>query len=503
MRTLRNIFTTLAFATMAVVVGPAFSAERPPNIVLIFVDDLGWRDVGCYGSEFIETPQIDRLAREGLRFTDFYAAGAVCSPTRCAVQSGQNQARIGITDFIPGHWRPFEKVITPMVTAALPLDTITTAENLRPAGYATGYIGKWHLGNDPRHGPRHQGYDFAAVINGPHLPGRYRVQERNDLKPKPGQFRTDFEADLSARFIGENREKPFFLMISPYAVHIPLAAMSDKVAKYRKKAGDKGDNHLPHPVYAALVEHVDDLVGRIVGEIERAGLTDETMILFTSDNGGLYRRYDYQPASDPTVADNRPLRGEKGALYEGGIRVPLIVKYPPMIEPGTTCAEPAISYDFFPTFADLAGADLPAQETIDGLSLVPLLKNPGAKLEREAIHFHYPHYHHSRPAGAIRKGPWKLIEFLDGSEPELYNLSEDIGETKNLAEDRKGLAAALRKELREWRIDVGARMPLKNPAYDETRASEWWSRRTGEPLSQSPPRKPFPRTEKELTGKTK
>ncbi len=476
---------------------PAQAAEQP-NVILLFIDDLGWKDVGCYGNDFVETPHIDQLAADGMRFTDFYAAGAVCSPTRCAVQSGQNQARIGITAHIPGHWRPFERVINPMTTMALPLEVNTVAESLKAAGYSTGYIGKWHLGNDVRHGPQHQGYDFAAVINGPHLPGKYRVSNRKDLKASPGQYRTDFEGDLAVRFIEQQRKGPFFLMVSPYAVHIPLAGMSDKVAKYRRKAGAAGDKHLPHPVYAAMIEHVDDLVGRIVASVEDQGLTERTMILFTSDNGGLYRRYDYQPEVDPTVADNRPLRDEKGSLYEGGIRVPLIVKYPPLAKPGTECAEPSISYDFFPTFVDLAGGRLPENQAIDGLSLTPLLRNSHAKLAREAIHFHYPHYHHSRPASAIRKGKWKLIEFLDGTDPELYHLGEDLSETKNLAAERKGLTVALRKELVDWRQSVGARMPLKNPHYDPRRASEWWSRRSGQPLHAAGQlRKPFPRTEKD------
>ncbi|MBT5705435.1 MAG: sulfatase-like hydrolase/transferase, partial [Verrucomicrobia bacterium] len=219
---------------------PSAALAARPNIILIFIDDLGWNDIGCYGNSFVDTPRIDRLAAEGIRFTDFYAAGTVCSPTRCAVQSGQNQARIGITDFISGHWRPFERVITPRPTMALPLDIVTIAESMKAADYATGYIGKWHLGNGPAYQPQHQGYDFAAVIGGPHLPGQFRVQGKPNLKPKSDQYRTDFEADLSIQFIKENKDRPFFLMLSPYAVHIPLGAMSDKVAKYRRKAKDTG-----------------------------------------------------------------------------------------------------------------------------------------------------------------------------------------------------------------------------------------------------------------------
>jgi len=475
------------------------AAERP-NIVLIFVDDLGWKDIGCYGNDFVETPRIDALAAGGLRFTDFYASGPVCSPSRCALQSGQNQARIGITDFISGHWRPFERVITPRPRMALPLATVTVAESLKAAGYVTAYIGKWHLGNGARYQPDRQGYDFSAVVNGPHLPGRYRVQGRPDLKPKAGQYRTDFEADLSIDFIkrsnsGGANTKPFFLMLSPYAVHIPLAAMSAKAEKYRKKARATGQK-LPHPIYAAMIEHTDDMVGRIVDAIEAEGLTSKTMIIFTSDNGGLHKRYDYRAAADDLVATQSPLRGEKGTLFEGGVRVPLIIKYPPLTTAGTLCREPTVGHDFYPTFVDLAGGKLPANQPIDGHSLKPLLSKPSARLARQAIFWHYPHYHHDRPASSIRERDWKLIEYLDGSgDVELYNLSSDIGETKNLAAEKKGRMADLSQKLRNWRQQVVAHVPIPNPSYDPERAHEWWSTRSGKPVP-SDRRRRFPQTEK-------
>ena len=493
-RRILNAFVILLFAVVA-----TSSAAQKPNVILIFIDDMGWSDVGCYGNNFIETPHIDRLAKDGVRFTDFYAAGPTCSATRCALQSGQNQARIGITEFIPGHWRPFERVIDPFVTMALPLETVTVGEAMKAAGYKTGYVGKWHLGNPHREGPSKQGYDYAVEIGGPVLPGKFRVINSKDIKPKPKQHRTEFEAELTVKFIEDNKDRPFFVTVSPFDVHIPLAALSRKVEKYRKKAGP---NHkLPHPVYAAMVEHVDDLVGRIVGTVEKNGLSERTMIVFTSDNGGLYRRYDYNPQVDPTVSDLAPLRGEKGTLYEGGVRVPLIVKYPPLAKPGAVCAEPTISYDFFPTFVDLARGKLPKNQIIDGKSLLPLLASPKSRLQREAIHFHHPHYHHSRPASAIRLGRWKLIEFLDFTgDVELYDLQTDIGESKNLIEERKGVTAMLKTKLREWRLDVGARMPIRNPSHDPKRAHEWWSRRNAKPIDSSA-RKPFPRTELEAAKK--
>ncbi len=472
---------------------PAASAPRP-NIVLIFIDDLGWKDLGCYGNDFVETPRIDRLAAEGVRFTDFYAAGAVCSPTRCALQAGQNQARIGITAHIPGHWRPYERVITPRPTMALPLDTVTVAESLQAAGYATGYIGKWHLGNRPQFQPDQQGYEFSAVIGGPHLPGRYRARGKDVPEPRADQYRTDFEADLAIDFLRAPRDQPFFLMVSPFAVHIPLGAMSEKVEKYRQKAAATG-RALPHPVYAAMIEHCDEMVGRIVDAIADEGISDETMIVFTSDNGGLYQRYDYRPAVDDLVTTAAPLKGEKGSLHEGGVRVPLIVKYPPLVPAGSVSREPTISYDFYPTFVELAGGRLPVNQTIDGRSLRPILADPTRSLDRAALHWHFPHYHHDRPASSIRARDWKLIEYLDGTgDLELYDLSEDLGETTNLAETHPGRTASLRQDLAAWRHDVIARMPLPNPAYDPARADEWWSTRSGKPVA-SGNRKRFPPTE--------
>jgi arylsulfatase A len=477
---------------------PLVAAEPArPNIVLIMADDLGWSDLGCYGNDFVETPAIDRLARSGMRFTNFYAAGAVCSPTRCAVQSGQNQARIGITAHIPGHWRPFERVQTPLTTMALPLDTVTVAETLKSVGYRTGYVGKWHLGNSPQHQPANQGYDFSAVVSGPFLPGRFRVTHGDQrLKPRPDQFRTDFEAQLAEGFIDRQQDAPYFLMVSPYAVHIPLASRWDLVEKYRRKAAATG-RKLPHPVYAAMIEELDGLVDRVVAAIERRGETDRTMIIFTSDNGGLFRRYDYQPEADDEVTSNAPLRGEKGQLYEGGIRVPLIVRYPPLVPTGTTSNAVAISYDFHPTIAAITAATLPANQTIDGVSLLPVLQQPAAALNRVAVHFHFPHYHHHRPASAIREANWKLIEYLDNTdEVELYDLATDLGEQNNLAPEKPGRVADLRQKLATWRNQVGARLPIINPFFDPARMADWYSLRNATPID-SKARKRFPPTERD------
>ena len=380
---------------------------------------------------------------------------------------------------------------------ALPLDVFTVGESMKQAGYATGYVGKWHLGRGDQFGPDKQGYDFAAEINGPHLPGRFKATNPNIAKPAPGQFRTDYESDLCESFIRENKDNPFFLILSPYAVHIPLASKSELVEKYRKRARER-NRSLPHPVYAGLVEEVDHQVGRIVKEVEAQGLSGNTMIVFTSDNGGLNKRYDYNEKADDVVSDLAPLKGEKGSLHEGGIRVPLIVKYPKMIKGGTTCSEPTISYDFYPTFVAASKGTLPENQTIDGLNMLPLLQNPKAKLSRKAIHWHYPHYHHDRPAGAIRERDWKLIEYLDGTgDIELYHISQDLSESNNLADERKGKVADLKKKLSDWRNEVLARIPVPNPSYNPERAPEWWNRRSGKPIDSSA-RKRFPATEKDL-----
>lgn len=491
-----NFLAIISIALLCSCCNLASAAERP-NIIFIMIDDLGWKDLGCYGNDFVETPRIDKLAREGVRFTNFYAAGAVCSPTRCAVQSGQNQARIGITAHIPGHWRPFETVSTPLTAMGLPLDTITIAEALKPSGYRTGYVGKWHLGQHQTHGPQLQGYDFAVEINGAHLPGKYRVSGRQDLKPKANQFRTEFETEMCVKFLRESKEEPFFLMLSPFAVHIPLAGKSELVDKYRKRAEEQ-KRVIPSPIYAAMLEEVDNMVGLIMDEVEALGLSDNTMIVFTSDNGGLYRRYDYRAHADDDVTSLAPLKGEKGALHEGGIRVPLIVTMPGKVQAGAECGEPTISYDFYPTFVAAAGGELPTTQTIDGSNLLPLLSSPDSRLDRNALHWHYPHYHHDRPASAIRERDWKLIEYLDGSgDIELYNLSEDIGETQNLAKEKVGRAADLRRKLQHWRNQVLARMPIRNLNFNAERRGEWWSMRSGEPVN-SDGRKRFPPTEKDL-----
>ncbi|HLU47026.1 MAG TPA: sulfatase, partial [Planctomycetota bacterium] len=444
------------------------------NIVLILADDLGWADLPAYGNKFHETPALDRLAREGARFTDFYAAAPVCSPTRASIFSGQSPARLAMTDFVPGHWRPFEKVIVPEIRNELPLEIATPAEILRATGYRTGYFGKWHLGGDKHH-PREQGFDEAIVMSGRHFAPRFRTDPARSVAD--GTYLADHLAELATDFIARHSSEAFFLVVAHFAVHIPLEAPEDLVAKYERKERPGPGVH--HPVYAAMIERIDDSVRRILETLSREGIDDRTLVVFTSDNGGLHRIF---TGAGERVSDNAPLRGEKGTLHEGGIRVPFIARYPGTIPAGTIVREPAITTDLLPTFADIARVRVPPGQPLDGRSIVSLLRTPNATLGREALFFHYPHYHHSRPASAVRSGRWKLLENLDDGTLELYDLSSDLGESRDLAGERSDVAMRLRALLEAWRKEVGARMPTPNPKHDPARAGEWWSRSSGEPL---------------------
>jgi len=430
---------------------------------------MGWPDVACYGHKFHETPHIDRLCAEGMKFTDFYAATPVCSSTRATIQSGQYSARVGITDFIPGHYRPFEKLIVPPIEHALPPMIKTPGDALKAAGYTTGYFGKWHLGPESTAGPGVRGYDVTARTLGKDF------QTWRGTKGT-GPKRINLLTDQTLWFIRQHKDRPFFVTLSHHAVHIPLEAAPETVGKYRNKP--KPEEGVNHPVYAAMIEDLDRNIGRILAALEALGLSERTMVVFTSDNGGLRKIY---TGVGEVVSTNAPLRDEKGTLYEGGIRVPMIVRWPGVVKPNTVCPEPTTTADLLPTFCQAAGAQLPRQP-IDGTSMLPLLKDPSATLRREAIYFHYPHYHHSCPAGAIRAGDWKLIEFFDGSPLELYNLREDLGETVNLAGKMPQKAEQMQKILVNWRRDIGARMPRPNPNHDPARAAQWWNRRTNQPL---------------------
>ena len=430
-------------------------AYNKPNIIFILIDDMGWTDLACYGSKFHETPNIDRLARQGMRFTDAYAACPVCSPTRASILAGQYPARVGITDFIPGHQRPWEKLIVPQNRLQLPLEAITIPEALKEQGYATAHIGKWHLGGQP-YFPEHQGFDTAIQ----------KGTNRNDKQV------TSF-TDSAIEFIQANPDKPFFLHLSHHSVHIPLEAPQELIDKYENKA--KPTTGVNNPTYAAMVEHLDNNIGRIIKKLDELNLAERTIVIFFSDNGGLYQPFGGYRGNREAVTTNEPLRDEKGTLYEGGIREPLIVRWPGVVKPGTTCSALVTSVDFYPTFLEIVGAKADPAHVLDGQSILPLLRHSGT-LKRDCVYWHYPHYHHSTPAGAIRQGDWKLIEFYEDGRLELYNLKRDISEKNNLATKLPERAAEMQQKLAAWRKSVGAKMPTPNPDYDPARAQEWGRR---------------------------
>jgi arylsulfatase A-like enzyme len=454
--------TTLIWAA-----GFARSAERPPNVILMLIDDMGWTDLGCCGSKFYETPNIDRLAASGMRFTNGYSACTVCSPTRAAVMTGKYPARLHITDWIAGHQRPFAKLKVPDWRQYLPHEETTIAEAFKAKGYVTCHIGKWHLGNET-HWPLTQGFDIN--IGGNHRgqpPSYFFPYERDAIKlpglaeGKPDEYLTDRLTDEAITFISAHKEQPFFLYFPHYTVHTPLQAKREKIEKYQAKA--RPDQAQRHPVYAAMIESLDEGVGRLLDHLEALKLRENTIIVFTSDNGGL-----------KSSTSNDPLRAGKGSAYEGGVRVPLIVSYPAAVKAGTTCDVPAMSIDLFPTLLELC-ATTPAggQEGRDGVSLVPALSQRG-EVKREAMYWHYPHYHPggATPYSAVRAGDWRLVEFYEDGKVELYNLKQDIGETKDLAAAQPQKRDELLGLLRRWRTEVGAQMPTPNPNHDPQRDAE-------------------------------
>lgn len=441
-----------------------------PNIVLFLIDDLGWRDLGCQGSTYYQTPNIDRLAKEGVRFTDAYAACAVCSPTRAAVLTGKYPARLLLTDWLPsGRWNPKAKLREGRFVRGLPVEEVTLAEALREGGYRTASIGKWHLGSEPFSLPEHHGFDINIAGNAHGAPGSYFFPYVGDWKipatdqrakwnvlpdGKEGEYLTDRLTDEAVKFIRASKDKPFFLYFPHYGVHTPLQAKADVIAKYERlpEAQRQGK-----PEYAAMVESVDDSVGRVMSTLKELSLDQNTIILFTSDNGGFYN-----------ATSNAPLRANKGAYYEGGIRVPLIVKWPGVARPGHVVSTPVTSTDLYPTCLAAAGLSARPHQHQDGLNLQPLLSGDGHIADR-ALFWHYPHYNEhpsSVPSSVIRKGDWKLIETFDPAGIELYNLANDLGEASNLASTETARVKELQAELNAWRKDVGAEMMRPNPDYD-------------------------------------
>ena len=461
-----SVIFCFALSAYAELPASTTNASRPkPNIVFILADDLGWADVGCYGSKYYETPHIDRLATQGMRFTAGYAACPVCSPTRASIMTGKYPPRTGVTDYIPG--MRDAKLRSAPNAKQLALEEVTIAEALRDAGYTNFFAGKWHLGTG-QYSPAAQGFDPNLVnVGGSYFPPDGSPSEKSKDDPK---F-TDCIADDAVKFIEANKDKPFFAYLPFNAVHVPIGARQDLVEKYQRKKASAPEDAWGteraskvrlvqnNAVYAAMTEQMDTAIGRVLAAIDRAGIADRTIVIFMSDNGGL-------STAEGHSTSNLPLRGGKGWLYEGGVREPWIVLVPGVTKAGSVCATPVISTDFYPTILELAGLPLNPQQHRDGVSLVPLLK--AGELNRGSLFWHYPHYGNQggAPSGAVRDGDWKLIEWYEDGALELYNIAQDIGEKNNLAVQHPDKVKALHEKLIAWRKDVNAVMPTPNPNFD-------------------------------------
>jgi arylsulfatase A-like enzyme len=464
--------------------------KKKPNIVFILIDDLGWKDLSCYGSKFYETPNIDKLQKEGIYFTNAYAACPLCSPTRASILTGKYPAKVGVTNVIGANAKGV--LIDAPHLDYLPLSEKTLASALKEGGHNTWHVGKWHLGSK-KYYPQNHGFDkniggchWGMPLNGYFSPWGIETLEDG---PK-GEYLTDRLTDEAIKLIKESdSSKPFFLNLCYYSVHVPIQAKESYIEKYRKKAKEMGLDKIKtfevgekmpaeyvvplltrqvrifrrliqsDPVYAAMIEILDENIGRLVQTIDETGQADNTIIVFTSDNGGLSTSQDC-----PTT--NHPLSEGKGWMYEGGIREPLIIKWPETITPGSVCNVPVTSPDFYPTL--LEACDLPPnpEQHSDGVSLIPLIEG-GDKLDREAIFWHFPHYGGmgGTPFSSVRMGNYKLIEFFEDDRLELYNLKEDISEKSNLIKEYPKIAEKMHKRLVDWRNNVKAKIPKPNPNW--------------------------------------
>ncbi len=451
--------------------------SQPDAVIIILVDDMGVSDLSCYGNDFHETPNIDKLAKDGIRFTQAYAACPVCSPSRASIMTGKYPVSVDITDFIPGRQAAVgletdKKLKVPEFRHFLPVDEYTLGDLSGDAGMVSASIGKWHLGGE---GHLPQDNEFDLNIAGTHsgMPvsyywpyereypdGRIRRDFPNLREEgREGDYLTDILTDKALDFIMENEDRPFLLYLSYYNVHIPIEGRPDLVEKYRNKLHSGGEFLHTNAEYAAMVESVDENVGRIMEALKKLGRSQNTLIIFTSDNGGLSVKEG--PLTPATT--NHPYREGKGYIYEGGIREPFIIHWPEVIKKGFESSEPVIGTDILPTLADLYS--IPVND-LEGTSLKPILRGQG--LEKRAIFWHYPHYSNQggRPASAIRYGDYKLIQFLEEGNYELYNLIEDPSEEKNLAGEESAMKLELSRILDTWRREHEASMPVPNPIYD-------------------------------------
>ncbi|MEJ1238053.1 sulfatase [Chryseolinea sp. T2] len=524
--TIKRILSTLlavaVTATVSIAQVKKPTASKPPNIVFFLVDDLGWRDVGCFGSEFYETPNIDKLAKNGVKFTNSYSACHVCSPTRASLLSGKYPARINLTDWLPGRNDfAYQKLQNVEVNQQIPYEETTLAEALKAKGYSTAIVGKWHLGEAPSDPTKH-GFDMhipAGWSKG--WPLAYDAPFKlPNYDGKPGEYLTDRLTTDALQYIEDHRDQPFFLYFSHFAVHDPIEGRKDLVEKYKKKlaaksadkrppyilegnpdsdpltieervtlltdSAYKGFSQLPRGTvkvkqrqdnvqFAAMVEAMDESLGRVMEKLKQLGIEENTIVVFVSDNGGMSAGNFGRPSKvlDPRTPDkhfstsNLPLRGAKGWMYEGGIRVPMIVKWSGVKSPGSTCTVPVVSMDFFPSLLDMAGLPLLPQQHVDGVSIKPLLQGK-KKLEREAIYWHFPHYSNhgmQSPGGAVRAGKYKLIEYYENGTVQLYDLEKDLGELNDISKQNPAKTKELTAMLHAWRQSVGAKMMAPNPDY--------------------------------------
>ena len=451
----KRIFQSVGICLLVFCFGHVSYAAKTkkPNILLIVIDDMGWRDLGCYGSDFYKTPNIDKLASEGVRFTEGYAAAPVCSPTRGSIVTGKYPARTRLTDWIPGSRHPKKPLLIPKWQRWLPGEEVTIGELFQKNGYHTAWVGKWHLRGlptaehpdparqDPRYAMPQQEHGFEVGVQDWHL-----NQDKRPDDPKGVQELTD----QIIEFIKDTPDQPWFAALSHYSVHTPIRFNDEVRDAY--KAVVKPDALQQSAAYAAMIEPLDQSIGKLMAFIKEEGLDENTLIVFISDNGGL-----------SGWTNNAPLRSGKGTLYEGGTRIPFFARWPGRIPAGKTSEALVSSIDLYPTFASIAGIrKLPAN--IDGVDLSDHLLS-GERLTRDVLYWHYPHYHHGVPGGSIRKGDYKLIEYFEDGKLELYDLKNDIGEKNNLVDSKPELVEQLHRALKAWRDDLDAQMPTPNPDY--------------------------------------
>ena len=486
----------ITFATQAQKKVSQKNIAEKPNVIFILVDDMGWKDLGVYGSTFYETPNINTLASQGMQFMDAYASSPVCSPSRSSIMTGQYPVNTGITDWIPGANRfrksqPDLKLIEQPFVDNLPKSNTTLGQAFKNNGYATCYAGKWHLGESQEYWPEDEGFDYnyggwaAGNPRAGGMKGYFSPYNNPKLKDGPkGEFLTDRLTTETINFIKKEVKegKPFFADLSFYAVHEPVEAKKEYIEKFTEKAHRLGLDTMQQfvkdadwmkghpswkermvqadPVYAGLIYTVDENVGRIMATLKELGIDNNTIVVFTSDNGGL-------STAERSPTTNYPLRYGKGWNYEGGVRIPLIIKWPGVTTPGTVCDYPVVNTDYYPTFLEMAGLPQMPQQTRDGVSMVPLLKGEKS-FSQKVIFWHYPHYgdQGGSPASSIREGDWKLIQFYYDNHVELYNLRTDIEERRDLSKALPERTAALTEQLNLWKKETNAKIPLINPYYN-------------------------------------